>query len=300
MKIKRPIVAMKQSNDSKFIPMTSITGGTETSLTKDIHFLTDQIVNVIFVGKPKSKDSILIDTGMPKSYKNVVEVAEKRFGKNNPPAAIMLTHGHFDHVGGIVDLIKKWQVPVYAHPLEFPFLTGKESYPEPDPTAEGGLLGKISSMYPNEPVDISEVLKKLPEDQSVPHLQDWKWIHTPGHSPGHVSFFRERDKSLVVGDAFVTVKQDSLYRVLVQKKEINGPPRYLTPNWKAAEESVKKLQALQPELAISGHGPAMEGKELKNGLKKLIDNFQEIAVPEHGRYVDDNEKKQILNSRLQK
>ncbi|MDY0395290.1 MBL fold metallo-hydrolase [Virgibacillus halophilus] len=39
----------------------------------------------------------------------------------------MLTHGHFDHVGGLVDLVKEWEVPVYAHSLEFPYLTGKKS-----------------------------------------------------------------------------------------------------------------------------------------------------------------------------
>lgn len=281
---------MKQSDDNKFIPMTALTSGEETAVRDDIYFLTDQIVNVVFIGKPQNKDWVLIDTGMPKSYKNIIEVAEKRFGKGNPPAAILLTHGHFDHVGGITDLAKEWKVPVFAHPLEMPFLTGKENYPEPDPTAEEGMLGKISSIYPTEPIDISEVLVELPADHSVPNLQDWSWIHTPGHSPGHVSFFRERDKSLIVGDAFITVRQDSFYKVLLQKKEINGPPRYLTPDWTSAKESVLKLEALHPEIAVCGHGPVMEGEELKEGLKRLATNFEEIAVPDHGKYVNKKNK----------
>ena len=287
---------MKQSDDNKFIPMTSITGGSETTIKEDIHFLTDQIVNVIFVGKPQNKDWVLIDTGMPKSYKNIIDVAEKRFGKGNPPAAILLTHGHFDHVGGITDLAQQWRVPVYAHPLEMPFLTGKQSYPEPDPTAEEGLLGKISSVYPHEPIEISEVLVELPDDHSVPNLPGWTWIHTPGHSAGHVSFFRDKDKSLIVGDAFTTVRQDSFYKVLIQKKEINGPPRYLTPDWRSAKESVQKLEALKPKMAITGHGPAMEGEELGEGLKNLVNNFEEIAVPTHGRYVDDRNGDKDPNS----
>lgn len=281
---------MRQSEDDKFIPMTSVTGGTETTCRNDVHFLTDQIVNVIFIGKENSKEWVLVDTGMPKSYKNIVEAAGKRFGKNVKPQAIILTHGHFDHVGGIVDLIKEWAVPVYAHAQEMPFLTGKEAYPEPDPSVEGGMLAKISSVYPHEAIDISEVVMELPSDNSVPFLPDWKWIHTPGHTQGHVSFFRESDGTLLAGDAFITVKQDSLYRVLVQKKEIQGPPRYLTPDWKSAAESVIKLQNLQPTLAVTGHGPAMEGEELRNGLEYLVKNFEEVAVPDKGKYVNKRNK----------
>lgn len=226
---------------------------------------------------------------MPKSAGKIIAVAEKRFGAQ-PPKAIILTHGHFDHVGSVVDLIKHWNVPVYAHLQEFPFLTGKKSYPDPDPEVEGGMLAKISSMYPHEPVDISEVIKPLPIDHSVPFLDGWKWIHTPGHSPGHVSYFRENDRSLIAGDAFVTVRQDSMYRVMMQKKELNGPPVYLTTDWNAARESVKKLAELQPVLAITGHGPAVKGKDFLSDLEKLASNFDQLAVPEHGKYVDGSEE----------
>jgi hypothetical protein len=99
-----------------------------------------------------------------------------------------------------------------------------------------------------------------------------------------------------VGDAFTTVRQDSFYKVLIQKKEINGPPRYLTPDWRSAKESVQKLEALKPKMAITGHGPAMEGEELGEGLKNLVNNFEEIAVPNHGRYVDDRKGDKDPNS----
>lgn len=280
---------MKQSDDNKFIPMTSVAGGDEHQVREDIFYFTNQIVNVIFVGKREQPNWVLFDAGMPKSAGKIIAVAEKRFGAH-PPKAIILTHGHFDHVGSVVDLIKHWNVPVYAHLQEFPFLTGKKSYPDPDPEVEGGMLAKISSMYPHEPVDISEVIKPLPIDHSVPFLDGWKWIHTPGHSPGHVSYFRENDRSLIAGDAFVTVRQDSMYRVMMQKKELNGPPVYLTTDWNAARESVKKLAELQPVLAITGHGPAVKGKDFLSDLEKLASNFDQLAVPEHGKYVDGSEE----------
>ncbi|WP_424495046.1 MBL fold metallo-hydrolase [Salinimicrobium sp. GXAS 041] len=276
---------LKKNEDNKFIPMTSVSGGKERALSEDVLYYTNQIVNVIFIGKPNSQDWVLVDAGMPKSAEKIVKVAEDRFGKDRKPSAILLTHGHFDHTGSLIELIKKWEVPVYAHPLEFPYLTGEKAYPEPDASVEGGTLAKISKVYPHEPIDISKTLKELPADQSVPGLPDWKWLHTPGHSPGHVSFFREKDRMLVAGDAFVTVKQDSLYKVLVQKKEIHGPPRYLTTNWSAAWDSVRKLDALHPETAVTGHGTAMEGEELQNGLQYLMENFEELAIPDYGKFV---------------
>lgn len=275
---------MKQSDDNKFIPMTSVESGNGYQLTDDIYYYTNQIVNVIFIGNDPD-NWVLIDAGMPKSAKELIAVAEKRYGEGSKPKAILLTHGHFDHVGSIVDLIKEWNVSVYAHRLEFPYLTGKLAYPDPDTSVEGGLLAKMSFIYPNEPVDIHEVLLPLPDGHTVPMLPGWEWIHTPGHSPGHVSFFRAQDRTLIAGDAFVTVRADSFYKVLVQKEEVNGPPRYLTTDWQAACDSVAKLAALNPENAVTGHGKAMHGKPLKDGLTLLAEQFHTLAVPEHGKYV---------------
>lgn len=275
---------MKQSDDNRMIPMTSISSGKLREVTSDVAYFTNQIVNLIMIGEP-SGDWVLIDAGMPKSSKEIIEVSEKRFGKNKPPKAIILTHGHFDHIGSIVDLIRQWEVPVFAHPIEFPFLTGQQAYPEPDSSVEGGLLAKLAWIYPNEPVNISETLHELPEDGSVPFLSEWKWIHVPGHSPGQVAFWRIRDRLLLSADAFITVKQDSFYRVLIQKEEVCGPPVYLTTDWKKAFESAKTLMELDPEVVISGHGTAMRGNELREQLRQLVDHWQEEAVPDHGKYV---------------
>lgn len=282
---------MKESEDSKFIPMTSVSSGKGREVRPDLFYYTNQIVNVIMIGKPNSESWVLVDAGMPKCGKEIQKVAEERFGKDNKPAAIILTHGHFDHVGGLVHLIDQWNVPVYAHEFEKLYLTGEKRYPEPDTSVEGGMLAKISSIYPIEPIDISGVLRELPENGIVPELPEWEWIHVPGHSPGQIALFRKEDLALIAADAFVTVKQDSLYKVLVQKTEVHGPPVYLTTNWEMARESVQKLEALKPEVAITGHGTAMEGKELREGLADLVQNFDERALPSHGKFVRDEDKK---------
>ena len=280
---------MHQSADNKIIPMTSVSSGKGREVRTDVYYYTNQIVNFVLVGDPAGGDWVLIDAGMPKSGSEILQACEDRFGKGRKPSAIVLTHGHFDHVGSLVYLLEHWQVPVYAHPLEFPFLTGAQAYPEPDVTVEGGMLAKISSLYPNEPINVSMALRPLPEDGTVPFMPGWRWLPTPGHSPGQVALFRDRDRTLISADAFITVKQDSFYKVLMQKEEVCGPPVYLTTDWPAAYESVKKLAALQPELVVPGHGTYMAGAELSTGLNNLVQNFQELAVPDYGKFVRDKE-----------
>lgn len=282
---------MEKSKDHYSLPVTSIRSGKGQAVCNDVFYYTNKIVNIVMIGEPHTENWILLDAGMPNSGQEIQNAAEKRFGKNNPPKAIILTHGHFDHVGGIIHLLNVWNTQVYAHPLEFLYLTGEKRYPKPDDSVEGGMLAKFSSIYPIEPINIKCRLKELPENGTIPELPEWKWLHVPGHSPGQIALFREKDRFLIAADAFITVKQDSLYRVIIQKKGIYGPPVYLTTNWDMAWQSVKKLQQLDPEKVISGHGVYMEGSELRNNLLELVENFEKVAVPSYGKFVKNEEKK---------
>ncbi|PID02487.1 MBL fold metallo-hydrolase [Sporosarcina sp. P2] len=279
---------LSNGEDYKYIPATSIGSGKGLEVLPDLYCHTIQIVNIVLVGHPNSKDFVLIDTGMPYSAEKIIAVVEERFGVKSRPKAILLTHGHFDHVGAVIELVEHWNVPVYAHELELPFLTGVSSYPDPDTSVEGGMIAKISSIFPTDPIQLGSHIQSLPPDGSVPFLPEFKWIHTPGHSPGHVSFFRQKDGALIAGDAFVTVKQEYLYKVLTQEQEISGPPRYLTTDWGAALQSVMKLEALHPSVAITGHGLPMEKELLAKSLKKLVNEFERIAVPDYGKFVDED------------
>lgn len=272
-------------SDYKFIPSTSVGNGVGVEVLPDLFSYTVQIVNFCLVGHPGQKDFVLIDAGMPGSADEIIAVTEDRFGAGCRPKAIILTHGHFDHVGAIIELINHWNIPVYAHELELPYLRGEKSYPEPDSSVEGGFIAKLSPYFPNEPIDLGNAVKVLPSDGQVPFMPGFRWVFTPGHSPGHVSLFREPDRALIAGDAFVTVKQEYLYKVFTQELEISGPPRYFTPDWDAAFESVKRLAALKPSVAVTGHGQPMKGKLLTNSLEKLVREFHTIAVPDYGKYV---------------
>lgn len=94
---------------------------------------------------------------------SLLAAAAARFGEDSRPAAIFLTHGHVepDALGA---LLRVWDVPVFTHSLELGFLT-----------------------------DVQHPIRALPSDGAVPGLPDWRWLHARGHTPGHISLFREAD-----------------------------------------------------------------------------------------------------------
>jgi glyoxylase-like metal-dependent hydrolase (beta-lactamase superfamily II) len=258
--------------------MSEFLKGNFKVVSHDVFYFTDQVVNVVFVGIPGSQNWVLIDAGLPGSSKKIVAVAESIYGKNTKRRAIILTNGRFDHVGALTDLLKIWKVNVYAHQLEFPYLCGECSYPV-FPEVKENDFNKLSSLHEYEPIDITEILEALPSDFSVPGLPGWEWIHTPGPTPGHVSYFKRNDKIIVVGDVFITAGEDIFHQRSSQHFKISIPPDYLCMNCNATKASIIKLCKLKPNYAITGHGIDAWGERLKTGLNKLIMNFEESMTP---------------------
>ena len=261
-------------------------------LAPDVARLRVGFVNCYFVGAPHRHSTpqnaapwALVDAALSLGAARILEVAAERFGQETRPTAIVLTHGHFDHVGALEALLGIWDVPVYAHRLEMPFITGRADYPAPDPTVGKGLIARLSPAFPERGIDVGHRAQVLPSGGTVPGAPGWRWIHTPGHAPGHVSLFRASDRLLISGDAITTTKQESVFAVAAQKQELHGPPAYFTIDWDAARRSVSMLASLNPLVVASGHGQPLRGEDVPRRLAELARDFDTRERPPRGRYV---------------
>lgn len=251
-----------------------------TRIAPDVGWLPISFANVFFIGRPGSK-WILLDAGLPGWAGEILQAAEARFGAGSRPEGIVLTHGHLDHAGSAMALANLWDVPIYVHPLELPFLTGRSSYPPADPTV-GGATAFLSRFLPTLRRDLGGRLREL-HQHKVPGATNWEWIATPGHSPGHICLFRESDRILLTGDALISVDMDSWSGLLSAKSRLAGPPAPFTIDWDAARASLKVLAGLRPNVVGCGHGLPITDSNLAERLEKFALRFH---GPRRGRYVN--------------
>ncbi|MGE5370425.1 MAG: MBL fold metallo-hydrolase [Solirubrobacterales bacterium] len=218
--------------------------------------------NVCFVTDSPDGNSerwMLIDTGDPQSGHQILHAANRLFGKGSRPEAIFLTHGHIDHAGAAAELAHIWDVPVYAHETELPYLMGQATYPPTDP----GAWKWESIRRPDTPIDLGDRLRTLPEDGSLPAFAQWHWIASPGHSPGHVSYFRDSDQLLIAGDAILA--DEAAGEGQLETGQTQGPA-FFSPEW----ETLHRLCGLKPSTAITGHGNPLSGVQLSQCLTGRI------------------------------
>ncbi len=224
----------------------------------------------------------LIDAGLPFTA-SAIQSWTKKF-TDSRPNCIILTHGHFDHVSAARDLADAWNVLIYAHPLEAPYLNGQKEYAAPNFSACGGTMSLLSPLYPRGPINLGNRLRLLPTEENsvLAEMPGWEIVHTPSHTPGHVSFFRPEDRCLIVGDAFCTTKAKSFFQAAItQPPELHGPPAYFTSHWDAARKSVELLSHLNAEVVAPGHGQPLSGATLPEKLRQLAAHFDEVAMPDN-------------------
>ncbi|TQR14124.1 MBL fold metallo-hydrolase [Psychrobacillus soli] len=171
----------------------------------------------------------LVDAGMPMMAKGIMKFIKQL--NAGPLKRILLTHGHVDHVGAVKTILTENEVPVYAHQIEIPHLEGELLYP------------KRKKMEYNLP---KQLTKPLSEDefgnlQSVDGLIPYL---TPGHSPGHVVYYHEKDQVLLAGDLFNS------------KKGKLHPPMF-TPFMDEAVNSAAIVEKLKPKRLEVCHGSSV-------------------------------------------
>jgi glyoxylase-like metal-dependent hydrolase (beta-lactamase superfamily II) len=193
-------------------------------------------VNAYLVG------DVLVDTGLRTSAGRIRAALGGRTLR-----AIALTHAHGDHGGSARKLAAELDLPVWVgardrQATETGKAVKKDPYNAPGLSVVAGLLGD----FPGVPV-----ARELNEGDEL--TAGFTVLDTPGHSPGHVSFWRESDRVLLGGDVFFNM------HLLTTVPGLRQPPGPLTFDPAQNRASERKLAALAPRVAGFGHGPVLEG-----------------------------------------
>jgi glyoxylase-like metal-dependent hydrolase (beta-lactamase superfamily II) len=245
--------------------------------------------NVYFVRSGMSW--VLIDAASANCGRLIQKTAESLFGTNTRPASILLTHDHPDHAGSALELARMWDCPVYLHPDELPLavngnLSTIKKYANP---LDRWLILPLLRLMPRRRVEsmlskasLKDVAQAFDPGAAVPGLPDWECIPTPGHTPGHVAFFRASDRFLITGDAIVTVDLNAfwgflLWSLRLNKQKVSGPPWYSTWDRRAAKESVAVLVGLEPRVLASGHGMPVTGDGTALELRAFAERFSGLG-----------------------
>lgn len=130
---------------------------------------------------------IIADPGMARE-EEISALTDFIREKELAPEAIILTHGHFDHVWGVDALLEQFTVPVYMHPADSDIMSritdgfrGMEH-----------AFGFLKHSFKTKDIADGDVLSLAGTS--------WKVIHTPGHTPGGVCYYNQENSLLLSGD----------------------------------------------------------------------------------------------------
>jgi glyoxylase-like metal-dependent hydrolase (beta-lactamase superfamily II) len=211
---------------------------------------------------------ILVDAGWASDGPRIRAAVRSALGPDRQPSAILLTHAHPDHSGSARELAQAWDCPVYAHPAELPIATGDfaamTTYAGPlDRWLILPLMRAIGRRRREAALSASSlagIVLPLGPGGVIPGLDGLAWIHTPGHTPGHVAYVRQRDRVVISGDALLTLEVNTWSGLLRQRQGLSGPPWYTTWDRAAAAASIGRIAGLEPAVLAGGHGMPRTGE----------------------------------------
>ena len=188
-------------------------------------------VNAYLVG------DVLVDSGFPFHFKKLLRATASR-----TIHAHALTHAHADHAGGSKRLQATLGVPIWVGAGDADVLRGGEAEPGDVPFGRSALKSYMG--FPGAEPD-----RELREGDEL--SAGFVALETPGHSPGHLAYWREEDGTLICGDVFFNMS------LATTAAGLHTPPGFFTPDPAQNRQSARRLATLQPKLVLFGHGPPL-------------------------------------------
>jgi glyoxylase-like metal-dependent hydrolase (beta-lactamase superfamily II) len=238
--------------------------------------------NVYLVGDGSSW--VLVDAGWASDGPRIGAAVRSVLGPERVPASILLTHAHPDHSGSARELAEAWGCPVYAHPAEIPIASGDFAAMN----AHAGPLdrwlilpimraiGRRRREAALAASSMAGVVRPLGPAGAIPGMSAWTWIHTPGHTPGHVAYLRASDRVLISGDALLTLAVNTPGGMLRGAQGLSGPPWYTTWDARAAAGSISTIADLEPVVLASGHGLPLAGPGTAASVRAFAERTRRV------------------------
>jgi hydroxyacylglutathione hydrolase len=211
---------------------------TSLEIIPNVHRVDGVNANVYLV-LDRSK-LMLIDTGMPGSFRRIIDYVNRINRKPSEITTIVLTHCHVDDTGSAQQLKELTNAKVAAHQEDAQFVSGEKAQPSPS-GALGSLFRTLSSFFKPKPVRPDIVLN---EGDRVGKLIV---VHTPGDTPGSISLYDSERKLIFVGDT-----------MRYANGKISGPPKRFTPDINRAIQSIAKISQPEFDTMLSGHGDTLK------------------------------------------
>ncbi len=210
-----------------------------------------------FVFRDADGQVTLVDTGLKGAPKRILAGLEEIGSGPSDVTRIVLTHGHSDHAGGAASLRASTGAAIAAHNDDADALQAGKGAPL-DPELLSGRLLKRGQGAPAVTVD-----ERLTDGQLLEVGGGLRVIHTPGHSPGHVSLLHEPTRLLITGDAIWNMRSRLTWPVLSFCTNV-----YLT------KKTAHVLGELDYDLAAFTHGP-----EITDGARDAVRGFLSDPKP---------------------
>lgn len=213
--------------------------------------------------------AILVDTGLP----GQIDVIKTEMARAGVPLkhlkAVVLTHQDIDHIGNIEALVNELEIEVFAHELDQPFIEGIKPLMKTDPSKMPeeeweALPEPMKEIYSNPPKAI--ITRALTDGEELPVCGGIQVIHTPGHTPGHISLYHKNSKTLIAGDS-----------MFCMEGSLKGPIAHVTPNNELAVKSLRKYLDYDIENVICYHG-GLATEKTNEQLTKLVNSGMEAVI----------------------
>jgi hydroxyacylglutathione hydrolase len=198
--------------------------------------------NVYMIG------DVLIDTATRWATHRILRQVSRR-----PPALVALTHCHPDHQGAAHAVCQKYDVPLACHADDVPAMEGREAM-----WPHNWIIRLGTRVWGGRSRPVERVLN------TGDTVAGFRVLHTPGHTPGHVMYYRDSDRVVIAGDVLANMNIRS------RKPGLRFPPRAFCKDWEQNRRAVLALWQLQPSLICFGHGPPIKDLRILEGFIRRV------------------------------